>query len=135
MNWKIKEECPIVNTNHNILGIAGVDEEILKTIDKMMERYDVNEADLKDQLLTDDYDLCCFGCYPDAIRNIVVNRVNDKFEDYVYENELDEEVLVWQDVLDNFYSLDAIIDLERLDNKDMEKLYNFIQNNRKGEKK
>ena len=134
MYWRIKEECPIVNTKHDILGIAGIDEEILKTTDKMMEKYNIDEADLKDQLLTD-YDLYCFGCYPEAIRNIVVSRVNDKFEDYVYKNELDEEALVWQDVLDNFYTLDTIVNLEKLGDEDMKKLYNFIQNNRKGEEK
>jgi hypothetical protein len=61
MNWKIKEECPIVNTNHDILGIAGINEQILKEIDQMMTKYNVDESDLKDQLFIDDYDLFCLG--------------------------------------------------------------------------
>jgi len=132
MKWKIKEECPVVNTEHDILGIAGIDEKLLIEIDKMMSEYDVDEEDLKDQLLIDDYDLYCFGCYKDAIRNKIVNRVKDMFEDYVYENNLDEDVLMNHDVLDNFYTLDTIINLEKIDDGDMEKLYSVIQNNKNG---
>jgi len=130
MKWRIKKECPIVNTKHDILGIAGIDEKLLVEIDEMMSKYDVNEEDLKDQLFIDDYDLYCFGCYKDAVRNKVVERVKDKLEDYVYENNLDEDVLMVHDVLDNFYTLDTIINLEKIDDGDMEKLYSVIKNNR-----
>ena len=130
MKWKIKEECPIVNTEHDILGIAGINEEILTEIDKMMSKYDVSEEELKDQLFVDDYDFCCFGCYTEAIKNIVVSRVKDRFEDYICENNLDEDILMDHDVLDNFHTLDAIIDLEKIDDEDMGKLYNIIKNNR-----
>jgi len=129
MKWKIKE-CPIVNTEHDILGIAGIDEKLLVEIDKMMSKYDISEEELKDQLLIDEYDLCCLGCYKDAIRSKVVNRVKDVFEDYVYENNLDEDVLMDSNILDNFYTLDAIIDLERMDDRDMKKLYSEIKNSK-----
>ena len=129
MKWKIKE-CPIVNTEHDILGIAGINEKVLVEIDEMMSKYDISEEELKDQLLIDEYDLCCLGCYKDAIRSKVVNRVKDVFEDYVYENNLDEDVLMDSNILDNFYTLDAIIDLERMDDRDMKKLYSEIKNSK-----